>query len=323
MNDAGIQLACDVGGTSIKLGLVAGGSILARGEIPAQAEQGWRAALPRIVVQSEALARAANVTWSEVGGFALAFPGIIEPGTERILSTPAGKFDDAPDRDIPAEMERTLGRSAFIVNDANAALAGEWQFGAARGYDNVVMLTLGTGIGSSVIIEGVPLRGSHGQAGCLGGHMTTNVRGVVCRCGNLGCAETEASTWVLPARARAHPSFAASTLAPEAVLDYRAVFTHAVHGDRVARELRDDALRIWASVAVTLIHAYDPERLVIGGGILESGSVTLDTIRAYVERYAWTPWGRVEIVPAGLGNDAGMLGAAWLARQKVLAAKPK
>ena len=87
----------------------------------------------------------------------------------------------------------------FVVNDANAALAGEWAYGAARGCRDVGMLTLGTGIGSSVILDGVPLRGRHGSAGNLGGHFVANVGGAACTCGGLGCAEAEASGWALGA----------------------------------------------------------------------------------------------------------------------------
>lgn len=315
MTDADILFGCDVGGTRIKLGVVHGGSLLARSEIPAQAGQGLQGALRRIAPECELLRRAAGVASAAISGFALAFPGIIDPDTGRILSTPAGKFDDASKVDAQVEVRRLLGLRAFIVNDANAALAGEWQFGAARGCRSVVMMTLGTGIGSSAILEGVPVRGAHGQAGCLGGHVTANMHGPVCRCGNLGCAETEASTWALPERARAHWGFAMSLLAREDVLDYRAVFRCAAQGDPLAVELRDQAWRVWGSAVVTLIHAYDPVRVVIGGGILEGGAGTLEAIREHVRRHAWTPWGKVEIVPAARGNDAGLLGAAWLAGQ--------
>ena len=189
-----VILACDVGGTSIKLGLVCGVSLLARGEIPAQADRGLAAAMKRIARQARALCREAGVRPGQLGGFGLSFPGIIEPRTERILSTPAGKFDDSMDLNVAEIVRRELGVSTLVCNDANAALAGEWQFGAARGSRSAVMMTLGTGLGTSAIIDGVPLRGQHGQAGCLGGHLTANLDGRVCGCGNLGCAESEAST---------------------------------------------------------------------------------------------------------------------------------
>ncbi len=305
-------LACDVGGTRIKLGLVRGARLMSQSEIAAAPENGLAAALKRIAGAVPALCRRAGVEQKKLAGFGLSFPGIIAPRTEKILSTPAGKFDDAKRLNVPGLVKKTLGVPVRICNDANAALAGEWHFGAARGSRSAVMLTLGTGIGSAAIIDGVPLRGQHGQAGCLGGHLTANLAGSICPCGNIGCAETEASTWALPIQAHAHPGFAASRLAREKVLDYAAVFRAATRGDRLAVELRDRSLRVWAVALVNLIHAYDPEVAVIGGGIMRSGDIILPALRRYVSKHAWTPWGGVKIKPAALGNHAGIFGVASL-----------
>lgn len=305
-------LACDVGGTRLKVGIVVGATVVGRLDLPADAGRGLAAALRRVAREVPALCRRAGVGVGDLGGLGLAFPGIIAPGTERILSTPAGKFDDAAGLDVARTVERLLGLRTRVCNDANAALAGEWRHGAARGCRSVVMMTLGTGIGTSAIVDGVALRGQHGQAGCLGGHMTVNLGGRTCPCGNVGCAETEASTWVLPELARAHPGYGASRLADAPVLDFAAVFRAAADGDRVARELRDRSIRAWATALVTLIHAYDPECAVIGGGIMREGTVILRGFRRQVREHAWTPWGRVRLRAARLGNDAGMIGVAAL-----------
>lgn len=309
-------LACDVGGTRIKLGLVRGARLLAQIEIDAEAKKGLAAALKRIAGEIPALCHKAGVEQKSLGGFGLSFPGIIEPHTEKILSTPAGKFDDSKHLGVPKLVQKFLGLPAHICNDANAALAGEWRFGAARSCRSAVMMTLGTGIGASAIIDGVPLRGQHGQAGCLGGHLTVSLDGMVCGCGNLGCAESEASTWALPAQACAKPNFAESRLAREEVLDYAAIFRAAAQRDKVAVDLRDRALRVWSVALVNLIHAYDPEIAVIGGGIMRSGEMILPALRRYVAKHAWTPWGKVKIKPAALGNNAGMLGVASLFQEQ-------
>ena len=312
MTTSRLILAGDIGGTRIKLGLVRGARLLAQSEIDAEPKRGLAAALKRIAKAVPQLCRKAGVEKQSLGGFGLSFPGIIEPRTEKILSTPAGKFDDAKNLNVPALVEKLLGLPTRLCNDANAALAGEWHFGAARGYRSTIMMTLGTGIGAAAIIDGVLLRGQHGQAGCLGGHLTANWQGGVCLCGNLGCAESEASTWALPAQAQAQPDFAASRLARANVLDYAAVFRAAAHGDKVATELRDRALRVWSVALVNLIHAYDPEVAVIGGGIMRSGKIILPAVRRHVSKHAWTPWGKVKIKPAALGNNAGMFGVASL-----------
>jgi glucokinase len=307
-------LACDVGGTRIKLGLVRGIRLLVQSEIDAKAKNGLASALDRIAKTAFLLCRKAGIEPQVLDGFGLSFPGIIEPRTQKILSTPAGKFDDAKNLNLPEIIERLLGLPAHICNDANAALAGEWLFGAARGCRSAVMMTLGTGIGASAIIDGVPLRGQHGQAGCLGGHLTANLDGQVCPCGNIGCSESEASTWALPGQARAHPDFATSRLARLKTIDYAAVFRAAAEGDAVAVALRDRAIHVWSAALVNLIHAYDPEVAVIGGGIMRSGKIILSALRHHVSKHAWTPWGNVKIKPAVLGNDAGMFGVASLFR---------
>jgi len=312
MNVEPIILAADVGGTRIKLGVVRGKHLLARAEIDAHANDGLASALARISKAARKLCRGNGLNWRSVAGFGLSFPGIIEPRTEKILSTPARKFDDAKSLDVRKMVKALLGLPTRICNDANAALAGEWLFGAARGCRSSVMMTLGTGIGASAIIDGVPLRGQHGQAGCLGGHLTVNVFGRECLCGNIGCAEAVASTWALPAEARAHQDFSTSGLAREKLLDYAVVFRAAARGDHVAVALRDRAICVWSVALVNLIHVYDPERAVIGGGIMQSRSVILPQLRCYVAKHAWTPWGKVKIKSAALGNDAGMLGVASL-----------
>jgi glucokinase len=117
--------------------------------------------------------------------------------------------------------------------------------------------------------------------------------------------------------AKARPAFRASRLAREKALDYAAVFRATAQGDALATELRDRAVSVWAGVLVTLIHAYDPEVALVGGGIMRSGRVILPRLRHFVARHAWTPWGRVKIKPAALGNDAGMLGVACLVDERV------
>ncbi len=306
MNAGDAVFACDAGGSRLKLGLVRGTELLARAELPAESGSGLAAALVRVVAELPALRRAARLPGDPPPRFALAFPGIVEPGTGRILSTPAGKFDDAPALDLRAWARAQRLGGAFVCNDANAALAGEAATGAARGCANVVMVTLGTGFGSAVMIEGVPLRGPHGQAGCLGGHLLANLHGRRCRCGNVGCVETEASTWILP------ELISPGELADEPVVDYATVFRRAAGGDGAAERVRAHSVRAWAAAIVTLIHAYDPERVVVGGGIMRSANAILPELRDYVGRHAWTPWGKVEIVPAALGNDAGLVGVACL-----------
>ena len=306
-------LVADIGGTNIKFGIVRQGKVLHRDSMPANAHCGLAAALERIAAGWERMLRHASLDIADVKAVGLGFPGLIHPRTGRILSSPAGKFDDAQSLNLNDWSQARFGLPLTVANDANAALAGERHYGDAHGCRSVVMVTLGTGIGTSVIIDGVPLRGEHGQAGNLGGHFVQTLNGRPCPCGNVGCAESEASGWAVEQLARSDRLFAESALASEPRADLAAVFRLATAGDELACRLRQHCLGVWSGLAVSLVHAYDPQRLVFGGGVMQSGHQIIPAIAAHVERHAWTPWGKVEVVAAELGGDAALLGVGRLA----------
>jgi len=179
-----------------------------------------------------------------------------------------------------------------------------------------VMITLGTGLGVSALVEGRVLRGKHGQAGVLGGHMTVRYGGRACSCGNNGCAEAEASTAYLPEIAKGLSDFAESALSREPVLDYAAVFKHAANDDGCALALRDHGIRVWGTLAVNLIHAYDPEKIILGGGIMASGDVILPAIRQHVVRHFQMPRGKVQVAASELGDSAGLVAGEWLIQEQ-------
>jgi glucokinase len=170
-------------------------------------------------------------------------------------------------------------------------------------------MTFGTGIGGAAMIEGRLLRGKHFQAGCLGGHLVADYHGRACTCGSVGCLEAEASTWSLPSICAAHPLFGGSALAALPHIGFEELFRLAGSGDACALAVRDQCIRVWSAGAVSLIHAYDPEVLVLGGGAMGAAEQILPPLREYVARHAWTPWGKVEVRPAALGNRASLLGA--------------
>jgi glucokinase len=308
-------LACDLGGTRIKLGLLADGHVIARDVIPAHSDQGLAPRLPALAEALRELCRRTNVPLASCAGLAVAFPSIVDARTGRILDE-YGKYRDAPSIDLRAWARDVLGLPLAIENDARMATIGEWRHGAGRGCDNLVMITLGTGIGTSAIIEGRVLRGCHGQAGQMGGHSTIRYGGKPCVCGNLGCVETEASTGVLSQIAKTLPNFSTSPLSAEPLLDYAAIFRHATLGDASAKALIDHTLSVWSALVVNLIHAYDPELVILGGGIMASGPMILPAIQAYVDRHAHTPWGKVRIIQSQLGDHAALAAAEWLVAEQ-------
>ena len=310
-----ITLAADWGGRRIKLGLVGDGQVTAQMVLPAHADQPLESRLQVVGQCMKELCREQGLQTDECEGVAFAYPSIIDTGRARILDH-FGKFGDASQIDLRAWARKTLGLPFAIDNDARSALVGEWRYGAGRGCDNVVVMTLGTGLGASAVIEGRVLRGVHGQAGILGGHLTIRYDGRPCVCGNIGCAESEASTWILEELARGRSDFASSVLSREQVIDYAAVFRLAADGDPCARALKDHILRVWSVAAVNLIHAYDPERIILGGGVMASGDVILAAVRNWVLQHAHTPWGKVQVVSSALGEHAALLAGEWLIQEQ-------
>jgi glucokinase len=306
-------LAIDFGGTRIKAGVVVDGRVAAIRVVDAESRGGLAARLPVIVDACRDACAEAGTSIDRAAGIGMGLPCIVRGG--RITST-IDKYPDAKSIDLPKWARDALGLPLALENDANAACAGEWQFGAGRGSSSMVLMTLGTGVGTSAIIEGAPLRGQHGQAGCLGGHVTINIDGARCVCGNVGCVESEASTWALAKFAKADPAFAASPLSREDVLDYRAVFRHADAGDTLATKLRDRAIRVWSAAAVTLVHAYDPELIVVGGGIMKTPGPIVSRMQAFVNEHAWIGWdGKPRVVAGELGDSAALLGLDYFARR--------
>lgn len=308
-------LACDMGGTRIKLGIVRDGAVLVSDIIPAHSDLGLRQRLPALAEAFRELCRRQGIEIRSCSGIAVSFPSLVDVRTGRILAE-YGKYRDGPDVDLRAWARDELALPLAIENDARMALIGEWRYGAGRGCDDVVMITLGTGLGTSAVVEGRIVRGKHGQAGCLGGHLTVRYGGRPCSCGNIGCAEAEASTAFLARIARERPDFPHSAMANEPVIDYAAILRHAGAGDACAKALLDHSIRVWGALAVNLIHAYDPEIVIVGGGIMAGGEVILPPLREYVLTHAHTPWGKAKVVASELGDRAALVAAEWLVQEQ-------
>jgi glucokinase len=304
-------LAIDLGGSHATCAIVQDRTILTSEEITAHGAENLRELLVRLVDTFKRLSSQMGISLKDCNGIAIGFPGLVSTRATQVLSTNA-KYEDAPAFDLAAWGRETLGLPLRIENDARLALLGEVYAGAAQGFTEVVMMTLGTGIGGVAMIEGKLLRGKHSQAGCLGGHIPVLFSGRSCTCGGIGCAEAEASGWALPLVFAEWPGANLSSLAKYSKIGFRELFEEAVAGDRVAIEIRDRCLKVWCADAVALIHAYDPELIVMGGGVMKSASTIIPVIQSHVQQYAWTPWGKVEVRAAVLGNHAALLGAVPL-----------
>lgn len=302
-------IALDLGGTRIKFGLVENGQLLASANIAVSSES-FAGAMPVIEAQVERLLTEAGK--DEIDGIGMAFPTIVDSDRMRLLYKYV-KYNDANDLDLTAWAKAKWGAPLVMENDARAALVGEWQYGAGRGTDNLVMVTIGTGVGSAALVNGRLLKGSHYLAGNLGGHQNIRFDGVRCNCGNVGCLESEASSWALPEMMKRQPGYAESPFAEGEKPDFEAVFRLAAEDEPFALSIRNRSLEVWASGILNLVYAYDPERVVIGGGVMHSADVILPFIQNKMNQAAWLPENAVEIVAAEQPDWAGVLGMGYLA----------
>ena len=304
----------DLGGSHATCGLVEDDRLLATETLEVENAGSLAKILPRLAESLKRLSGGSIPHGGEMSGVAVGIAAIVDFHRGKTLGT-NGKYDDAGEVDLQAWSREALGLPLYLENDARMALLGEAYAGAGRGFKDIVMLTLGTGIGGVAMIEGKLLRGKHSQAGCLGGHLPVKLDGRQCTCGAIGCAEAEASGWSLPILVKEWPGIEDSPLYRSKDIGFRELFREAASGDRIAYEIRDYCLQVWATVTVGLVHAYDPEIVIFGGGVMKSAGAILPYIKAHVQKHAWTPWGKVDVRAAELGDNAALLGAIPMVAQ--------
>lgn len=309
-------IVLDLGGTRMKIGLVDADRIIAESLLPSFSGNGIIPRLKDIENEVAKLLTTTNTGLQELAGVSISIPGIVDSKNMRVLAINK-KFDDMPDFDFPAWTRNTWNLPVLLENDARTALVGEWQYGSGKNCDNIVLITLGTGVGGAALIEGKLLQGKHFQAGCLGGHAIINFHGTACTCGNVGCVESEASSWKLPELYKTHPDFSTSKAASSDLLDFKLLFELSEMGDQVSGEILQHCLEAWSAGAINMIHAYDPELVIIGGGVMKSADKILPFIQEKVNKYAWTPWGNPQLRAAHFVDQAGLLGAAWLMNEHI------
>jgi glucokinase len=309
-----VILAADFGGTTIKLGLLREGHVLTRARLEVEVQKTMSDQLEAVASLWETLLHREGHSLQDGLGVALALPFIADPKQPRVRGE-FGKFPGASGIDFGDWSRQRLGLPLVLENDLRVALLGESACGAARGKSDVVMLAFGTGIGCAVLSAGQLFRGANNRAATLLGHATIAHEGSVGRCGNIGCTEDLASTATLADRARARPDFAESSLALAEKIDFETLFVLAAKGDACSQALLHQSLRVWAVAVQNAILAFDPEVVVLGGGVLRSHEIVLPAIQEHLHRFM--PGGPLltSILAAELGDDAALLGGEVLFRQ--------
>ncbi|HKB52141.1 MAG TPA: ROK family protein [Solirubrobacterales bacterium] len=306
-------IGVDLGGTKMLLGVLDGNSKTVWESREGSAGEG-ESELVELLVRELEEARSARAGVKTIG---MGIPATIDHEKGVAVAAVNLPIEDLPIRDIVVER---IGLPTFVDNDANVAALAEHLFGAARGAQNAVMLTIGTGIGGGLILGGEIYRGSTG-AGAELGHMAIQMDGPGCQgnCPNRGCVEALASGTALGreglAAAESAPDSAlGKLLAAGEEIDGKAVTVVAQEGDETAIEVFDLVGGRLGVALASFANIFEPEVIVIGGGVIAAGELLLEPARRELEARALRPMNRTPVVAAELGEDAGMIGAAAMAR---------
>lgn len=320
---SGYCVGVDLGGTNIKAGLLdANARVLSSFSIPTEVDKGNEVVVNNIIGAAERAIREAGVPRSEVLGIGIGSPGplshrkglIINPGNLQSLK-------NTPIREI---VRKRTGIRCTLENDANAAGWGEYWAGAGKDVKDMVMFTLGTGVGGGVIVDGRMLRGYY-ENGAELGHIIANPGGRLCSCGQRGCVEAYSSAYFLARHAEeliraGQPSSLKEIMDSGQMLLAEHVVEAAKAGDPVAVKVWHDACYYLAVATVTMQHATNPQRVVMAGGLIAAGDFLLTPLRRMFRELTWKLLDDQpelqdfpEILFATLGNDAGLIGAAGCA----------
>jgi glucokinase len=310
-------LGIDIGGTNLVVGAVAedGSALHALRSEPTRPEEGSDAVLHRLGAMGRAVMdeTCKAIPGAEFAGVGAGAPGPLDTKRGVVLLTPNLGWVNLPLRHL---LQDTLGVPARIDNDANCAVLGEWWRGAARGAKQVIGITIGTGIGGGIIVDG---RLYHGASDCAGeiGHTTVEVNGRRCKCGNYGCLEAYASGPAIARRAVEAIEAGQTSKLPGYVdgalekITAQTVYQAAHDGDELAEEVVGDTAKFLGAGIANMINIFNPEIVVVFGGVTYAGERLFGPLRREVAKRAFKPAVAVcRIVPAELTGTAGVYGAA-------------
>lgn len=298
----------DVGGTTVKMGLFnTDGDLLEKWEIPTVTEDGGKAILPDIARSIQKMMDDREMTRDEVVGVGIGAPGPIDSEGTVYGAVNLGWETFS----IKKELQTLLNVPVEAGNDANVAALGEMWQGGARGYENVVMVTLGTGVGGGIIVAGKILPGATGAGGEIGHLHVNDEEEIACNCGNHGCLEQYVSATGVVRLAK--EKLAASdrpSLLRDTEVTAKDVWDAAKKDDPLAVEVAEDFGWILGKALASVACVVNPEVFVIGGGVSKAGNILIDYIQKNYQKYAFTGCRGALFTLAKLGNDAGIYGAA-------------
>ncbi len=317
--DARWIVGVDIGGTNIVVGLIPieGGEPVGLRTLPTQAARGSEFVVERVAkMVEEAIAATLGEhggTRADVAGVGIGSPGPLNRERGVVINTPNLGWTNLPLRDL---VSHAVDLPATLDNDANCATLGEWWLGAGREVQSLIGLTLGTGIGGGIVLDGEIVHGASDAAGEIG-HMTIEFTGRKCKCGNYGCLEAYCSGPNIAARAREGIEAGYESVLSRLVegeldrITAATVYEAVVHGDTYANEVMVETAKILGAGVANLINIFNPNAVVIAGGVTRAGDHLFVPLRAEVRRRAFrSAYDACRILPAALPETAGVIGAA-------------
>jgi glucokinase len=319
-------IGVDFGGTGLKAGLVdcQTGAVTGLVTAPTLSQEGPRGVMGRMADLVEAIANTSGMPKSQIGGVGIGVPGEMdmERGVTKFLPNLPGNWPEVP---LAETITSLTGFRVQLLNDVRAITYGEWQFGAGQGVTSMACFAIGTGIGGGLVINNQLVLGIGGTAGELG-HITVDDNGPLCGCGNHGCVEAYASgpaiaalglkavTQGLTTRIGEMAGYDLNKITPELI-------AHAAQeGDTLAQQIYQQAGHYLGVAVANVLVSVGPRKVVIGGGVARAGDLLLDPVRQTIrERVRMMPVDQVQVVPASLGVNAGIMGSAVWASHRLAA----
>ena len=301
----------DLGGTTVKLAYFdQNGRMLDKWEIPTVTENEGKQILPDIAASVKAYIQTHQISESDILGLGIGVPGPVDGDgvVNKCVNLGWGVFN------IARELTELTGFPVKAGNDANVAALGEYWKGGGQGCRNMVLATLGTGVGGGIVIEGKLLHGTHGSGAEIGHMVLNRHETAVCGCGKKGCVEQYCSATGIVNLAKKHlAAVEADSVLRGGEISAKAIFDAGKAGDAVANEILEQYYEYMGEFLGTLCSVIDPEVVVLGGGVSKAGDVLLKGVEPYFHKYVFHAASGAKFALASLGNDAGAYGAFKLA----------
>ena len=303
-------LGIDIGGTAVKFGLVNGEGVIVSeiSEYPVKFDNYETPIIETVVKSAKEFMSKNNKAFFDINGIGVSATGGINSKLG-IVEGSAGHIKNWEGTNIKKRLEAEFGMNTAVLNDANAAALGEMWKGAAKGRENVVVMTIGTGVGGGIIVDSKILLGSKGFAGEIG-HIPVNVDGEECSCGNTGCIEHYGSTSALVRNIKNAVISGEIIGINEDEIDGRLIFKQVAAGNKVVIKYVDEWINYISAALVGLVHIFNPEMVILGGGVSKQKEFFVDKVRDKVLHSVMDNFAQsLSIEAAELGNNAGIIGA--------------